>query len=186
MDFTGAAGDEVEVFAVTTTQFRLRPKLASGAAVVAVSGRMIQSATTTLSTFASGTTLIPVDDTIPQNTEGDEYLSVSITPTNAASRLEISVILNISSSVISNLIAALFKDSVASALAATMENADTAGSVRVLTLLHTLTAGTTSPITFKVRAGGQIAGTTRINGGGSGRFFGSVFNSFITVKEISV
>jgi hypothetical protein len=32
VSFTGAAGDEVEVFAVTTTQFRLRLKLASGTA----------------------------------------------------------------------------------------------------------------------------------------------------------
>lgn len=35
VSFTGAAGDEVAVFAVTTTQFRLRPKLASGTAVIA-------------------------------------------------------------------------------------------------------------------------------------------------------
>lgn len=35
VSFTGAAGDEVEVFAVTTTQFRLRPKLASGSSLPA-------------------------------------------------------------------------------------------------------------------------------------------------------
>ncbi len=43
---------------------------------------------------ASGTTVIPYDDTIPQNTEGDEYITRSITPKSATSKLVIDVVFN--------------------------------------------------------------------------------------------
>ena len=44
----------------------------------------------------SGTTAIPQDDTIPQNTEGDEYMTLAITPVNSNSKLKIEVVANFS------------------------------------------------------------------------------------------
>ena len=39
--------------------------------------------------LATGTTVMPTDDTIPQITEGDEYMSLAITPKNALNILVI-------------------------------------------------------------------------------------------------
>jgi hypothetical protein len=47
-------------------------------------------------------------------------------------------------------------------------------------------AGTTSETTFKVRAGGEEAGTTTFNGVGGARKYGGVLASSITITEIAV
>ena len=53
----------------------------------------IQIVNTPNGSVATGTTTIPFDDTIPQNTEGNEYMTCAITPTNASSTLEIDVLI---------------------------------------------------------------------------------------------
>ena len=67
---------------------------------------------------ATGTTTMVADDSIPQNDEGDEYLSQAITPVSAANLLGIRVRLMLSSNAAEENIAALFQDSTADALAA--------------------------------------------------------------------
>lgn len=137
---------------------------------------------------ASGTTTIPVDDTIPQNTEGDEYLSLAITPTNAANKLEIKVVAFLQTSSAtpnSILVAALFQDSTADALACGWSSGVPSSGVLTspITFTKTITAGATSSTTFKVRGGCQAAGTTTLNGYGAARFFGGALISSITITE---
>ncbi len=48
---------------------------------------VVQVVNTQDGAVATGTTVLPWDDTIPQNTEGDQYMSLSITPTNASNKL---------------------------------------------------------------------------------------------------
>src|ERR1041385_5219094 len=43
-------------------------------------GLALQLASTSYNAAATGTTTVPIDDTVPQNTEGDEYMSRAITP----------------------------------------------------------------------------------------------------------
>ena len=132
--------------------------------------------------LATGTTVLPHDNSIPQNTEGDEYLSVTITPTKASNRLIIDGAAVLEHSVIGTTVSiALFKDSDAAALIATSDTNGVSGANSTVPLLFEMTAGTTSPITFKIRAGGAVAGTTFFN-----NKFGGVSGSFIRVKEISV
>ncbi len=71
------------------------------------------------SAVATGTTTIPVDDTIPQITEGNEFMTLAITPRSATNRLLIRVVFHLSHGSVStaNLVAALFQDSTANALA---------------------------------------------------------------------
>lgn len=135
---------------------------------------------------ATGTTIIPQDDTIPQNTEGDQYMSLAITPTNAASLLLIDVTAVLSNSAVAgnSLIAALFQDTTANALAAAYDFQNTATGVMTVHFRHKMTAGTTSSTTFKVRCGGNGAGTTTFNGNGGSRIFGGVMASSITIMEI--
>jgi hypothetical protein len=51
--------------------------------------RIAQELVSETGAVATGTTQIPIDDTIPQNTEGDQYLSLAITPTNALSTFKV-------------------------------------------------------------------------------------------------
>jgi hypothetical protein len=133
----------------------------------------------------TGITTIPADDTIPQNTEGDQYMSLAITPVNASSTLliEVEAVLANSAAGASLLTAALFQDSTAGALAAGAVRS-TQNNLATVSFRHKMTAGTTSATTFKVRGGGQAAGTTTFNGESGARLFGGVFASSITITEI--
>lgn len=48
---------------------------------------------------------------------------------------------------------------------------------------HIMTAGTTSATTFKVRCGGNAAGTTTFNGQATARKYGGVMASSIQITE---
>lgn len=132
---------------------------------------------------ATGTTVIPNDNTIPQNTEGDEYITVSITPKSTTNKLIIESLTHISHTVDGRSVAALFKDSDASALKTAIGVNGAATTIKQLSISHEMVAGTTSTITFKIRAGGTVAGTTTFNGSsGTGKFNGTM-NSYIKVTE---
>ena len=148
---------------------------------------VVQRVETLTGAVATGTTLIPIDDTIPQNNEGDEYMTLAITPKNANNKLVIDVVVNLSNSATPNylLIAALFQDSTANALVTVATQAVAANGLAQLTFRHVMTANTTSSTTFKVRAGSHTAGTTTFNGQGGNRRFGGVMPSSITITEYS-
>jgi len=145
--------------------------------------RLAQILTFQTGAVATGTTLIPNDNTIPQNTEGDQYLSLSITPTNVSSTLEIDVEVNGSASNLSLIGAALFIDSGVSAVVAKPISNPSAGYNQVIPLKFLMIAGTLSTMTFKVRAGSGSAGTFTLNGTGGNGQFGGVMYSRITIKE---
>ena len=155
-------------------------------AVPAGSGAVVQVVNTQAGAVASGTTVIPLDDTIPQKTEGDEYVTRAITPTNSSSKLRIDVVMNLEGSVAAWITAALFQDSGNDALAAsTFLNAFAGSGGGCVAFTHYMTAGTTSSTTFKVRAGLDRAGTTTFNGAGAARRFGGVMASSLTITEIA-
>ena len=137
---------------------------------------------TTYTTYSSHTTVISQDDTIPQNTEGEEIITVAITPKSAANRLRITA--NIPMYEITAgqaAILALFQDSTASAVAVSILNA-IIGSVQIT---YEMAAGTTSSTTFKLRVGPTGAATVYINGGSSpSRLFGGISAVRLRVDEI--
>lgn len=132
---------------------------------------------------ATGTTIIPNDDTIPQNTEGEEYMSLSITPTSASSILLIEVHGQFASTATNQIAMALFQDSIADALATVSTDRGGSGTACGVDLRHRMVAGTTSPITFKIRAGGHTTGTTTFNGYAGVRDFGGTFASHMMITE---
>lgn len=146
-------------------------------------GRVLQTVSSVSGAVATGTTVIPDDDTIPQNTEGDQYYSVSITPSSATSVLVIDATVNMASTVGNQLIVALFQDSTADALAVGVNRWQTVNKLQQVSLKHTMAAGTTSAITFKVRAGSSAAGTTTVNGESGSRKFGGALASGIIITE---
>lgn len=149
------------------------------------SGQSVQVVNTQDGAVATGTTTIPNDDTIPQNTEGDEYMTLAITPANSSNKLLIEVVAVFSNTAAGRITTALFQDSTADALAATQINPG-ASDTYTAVLRYYMTAGTVSSTTFKVRAGSQSAGTTTFNGNGSARKLGGVMASSITITEIKV
>lgn len=145
-------------------------------------GSVMQQVRTQTGAVATGTTVMPYDDTIPQNTEGDEYMTLSITPLSATSKLviEVEAILGISTG--NRICLAIFQDSTANALAATNSASTTAPGAST-TLKHSMTSGTTSATTIKFRAGPSGAATVTFNGNAGSRVFGGVAASSITITE---
>ena len=151
-------------------------------------GKIVQIVNSQTGALATGTTAIPFDDTIPQNTEGDQYLSLAITPTNTNNILEVDWHMNGSyANATAVVISALFQDSTANALASAFQVSAFANSPASHSGLYRMTAGTTSSTTFKIRAGGNSGSVTwTFNGQSGGRINGGVLTSSITITEIEV
>ncbi len=156
--------------------------IATNTAAIAAGAKLIQTVTSSTGAVATGNTQIPRDDTIPQNTEGNQYLSLSITPTSATSRLSITAVLNGDLGGSQHITAALFQDSTASALMCGSQGT-TSGSIKQLRIEHDMVAGTTSATTFNIRVGADGAGTYTLNGLASARNFGGVLLSSIKIVE---
>jgi len=188
-DITTAANDEWDAIYDGTVWRIVNYDKAAGTSVIATpaaAGRAIQVVNTVDGAVATGTTLTPFDDTIPQNTEGDEFMTLAITPTNSSNKLKIEVVFNGTTTSIGSVIAvALFQDSIAAALAVVPATAP-AGEQDNASLIHYMIAGTTSEITFKIRAGSDTAGTVTFNGRASARFFGGLYSSSIIITEVQV
>jgi hypothetical protein len=149
-----------------------------------VAGNQVQLVSSLTGAVATGTTVLPHDDTIPQNTEGTEFLSLAITPASTSNKLKISICIFGAYSVNGHLTAALFQDSTANALACASVFVGTANAMTMFTFDHVMTAGTTSATTFKVRIGCNNAGTFTLNGWGGTRYMGDVHSSSLIIEEI--
>jgi hypothetical protein len=126
----------------------------------------------------------PTDNTIPQQSEGDEIsaLNTTITPTNVNNllKVEFHVVWSHTSST-AKLLFALFRDATANALAGTITSSSFRDFVQYT---FYLTAGSLAATTFKVRIGSQGGvGTTTIN---NSTLYGGTILSHMTVTEIVV
>ena len=182
VQYTRASGAALVVTATTQSVTDSSANVAT-TAFVRLFRQAAQIQTTVSSAVATGTTLIPADDTIPQITEGDQYLTQAITPISATSLLEIDVELVLSSNSTGRMTVALFQDATANALAAVGSYIGSTGTEFTIPLKFLVASGTTSSTTFRVRAGMQNAGTTTVNGVGGARTYGGVLQSRISIKE---
>ena len=122
---------------------------------------------------------IPLDNTIPQNSEGTELATLTITPQRSTSILEIEFrAYSLGSSPGPTLSIALFQDSSANAIASSAEKIENAQKCNH-TLSYRMEAGTTSATTFKIRAGPDANNSTLIS-----PLFGGVGSSYFRIREI--
>lgn len=150
-------------------------------------GFIVQVVAVNYSALATGSTLIPSDDTIPQNTEGDQYMTLAITPKSATNKLFIEAKFQAAQTAApADMTAALFQDSTANALAVGHAVNPTAGYMTICTIGHDMVAGTTSATTFKVRAGGASATTISFNGSAGVRRYGGITMSYMKIIEYRV
>lgn len=131
------------------------------------------------------TTIIPGDDTIPQNTEGTQIISVSITPKSATNRIRLRfqgefALLSTGSAGF-----ALFSSASANAIKSTLAAAIGATLPTPVVTEYEYVPGTTSALTFTVRVGPIAANTMRMNGNTSARFFGGTMGATLVVEEIT-
>jgi len=180
-EFTSAAG--VTIDGVLLKDAKMNGSYLTDSTVgqsAVITGMPVQVASTVVNTLQTGTTLIPYDDTIPQITEGTEFMTLAITPKSTTNILVIEVIAWVyHSAATGNMAGAIFQDSTANALASgSMVTGGTMMAIR-----HRMAAGTTGSTTFRFRAGGQLAGTTTLNGIGGSRFFGGSGASSIVITE---
>ena len=147
-------------------------------------GAVVQMQVVQTGTFAEGTTVIPFDNTIPQITEGDEYMTLAITPKASTNRLFIQAVVNGSGNATGDLIAALFVGTTANALAVSNDYDVSRGQ---MIINYSMIAGATSELTFRIRAGRSSSGTFYFNGyHDSLSLFGGTYMSSITITEIAV
>ncbi len=135
---------------------------------------------------ATGTTTIPYDDTPPLNTEGDQYMTLAITPKSATSKLLVTVVANFSSSANDNVTVALFQDATASSLKAVPVNTAGAGAMANVKFVYEVVSGSTSATTFKVRIGSNTPAALYFNGLSGGGLMGGVMASNITITEVGI
>lgn len=157
--------------------------VANGGTGVIASNPCLQRVGNLMTTNLSGTTAMPLDNTKPQITEGDQYLSQAITPKSATSILEIDISLVVTAEAAHYISGALFQDATANALAATTVRITAADQVSILTLKYFMTSGTTSATTFKFRAGVDASGTCYVNTISTTALFNGVCTSSISIKE---
>jgi hypothetical protein len=119
-------------------------------------GKVVQYVQTTSNTSGSTTSVIPDDASIPQNTEGYELFTASITPTSATNKLLITSSVALAGAGVCRLLICLFQDSTADALAVSDVVSSGSNQGGTGALAYWMDAGTTSSTTFKIRIGPTV------------------------------
>ena len=129
------------------------------------SGVILQVVRAVVDARSNTTSTIPVDGSVPQNSEGTEYATVTITPKESGSTIVVEAKGTMAHSGASGLaIFALFKDSDASAFsAAAIHNDTTATNITQASVRGSIVTASLSAITFKLRIG-TTSGTLYMNG----------------------
>ena len=180
-----ASGDPSAVPAGTATHVLTSNGAGAAPTFTVTAGKgMIQAVNSSSTSQFSTTTLLPQDDTIPQNTEGIETVTVAITPTSATNALHITCHAFGGHATSGGIALALFQDSTTNALNQSFA-VNTNSAATTICIDHWMTAGTTSATTFKIRMGNGSSGTTKVNGATT-RVGGGVATISLTVAEIEV
>lgn len=157
----------------------------TGVKMTPYSGAVVQSVIAEYTANADLTGTIPGDDTIPQNTEGVEFLTATITPKSASNKLRVKFQGVVSIGATDGAAAvALFRDSTANAISAAIVWISIGTGASQIVIEKEVTANSTSSTTFKLRAGNSAGVTVRFNGQTSGRLFGGVMATTLVIEEI--
>ncbi len=152
--------------------------LAQGGSGYANSQQLVQHVVSAVSA-GSGTATIPGDNTAPQNSEGAEVATVTITPKNTSNLLTVHFSASCAITTAVHLIGCVFKNSDVDGLAADVVFNSTGGASQRLNIWYTAIAGGTSAITFKIRMGGSGAGSWNVTNNGTFTLGGTMLGGSI-------
>lgn len=148
-------------------------------------GKLIQQVRTSTTAYTSTNAVIPLDDTIPQITEGAQLFSLAITPTSASNILLFECITPVTASIDSSVIIALFEGATANALVAITHDTVSTNATVTNSFIYYKTAPSTSSITYTLRYGAIVAPQiVYLNGGTGGRFLGGASAATLLISEI--
>jgi hypothetical protein len=147
----------------------------------------VNRASTTAITSATGTTTIPLDNTIPQSSEGNQYFTVTLNRKSANSRIRGEVIFFVTGDTNGQwATVAVFQDSATDAFAVGWVQWDVAHSGRQVVIRFDIANSAAGDTTFKVRAGPHSSGTIRLNGVSGSEMDGGTLASGIWVEEYNL
>lgn len=146
---------------------------------------LIQSVAKALAGGDTTAVTIPVDNTIPQITEGKEAISISFTPLSATSLIKIKFGCYVTNSAAGSVTLALFVGIVSTdAVQATYAVQAAGGETTQVTLEHVLASPGAAAITIAIRFG-PSANNGYINRNVAGALFGAATKSFLTIEEFA-
>jgi hypothetical protein len=149
-------------------------------------GETVQSRVSVISALQSIATAMPLDDTIPQNTEGAEVTTIAITPKSATSMIVFSAGTFGAMSGGGTPAIAIFRDSIANAIAVQSGNTNpSAGVVVNASLMAKEQSPGTSQVTYKMRVGLNNTNTFYLNGLSAARLYGGAASTYFRVEEIA-
>ncbi len=157
--------------------------LGSAATIGQITGSVVQQAFTSTGTWTSNTSTIPLDDTIPQITEGTQLLTLSFTPRFATSKLLITSIVNFSASKLVSVSQALFEAGSANAIGVSWDTVEAAGHQVCTTCQCQYQVSSTSALTFSLRYGPSASGTAYVNGSNTQQYMGGSLSSSLSILE---
>jgi hypothetical protein len=138
----------------------------------------------TITAAAGGPQIIPLDNTVPQITEGIQVLSATITPKKTGNKIFGLISFNGDASVATlAMVASVFKNGAASAFASTWSQAIASASLVSFDFFDEATS--VSPINYTVRVGPTAAGTIWINRNNASELLGDTNFIRFTLFEIN-
>ena len=149
-------------------------------------GELVQCRHTTISARIDAPGPIPIDDTIPQNTEGVEIGTATLAMASAANRVQIAAGAAGTINGSGTAALAVFADATPNAIAAS--SGSTGGSASFIvsaSLMATHQPASVAPVTYKLRAGLNSTSTFQVNGNGAARLYGGAASSYLRVEEIA-
>ena len=147
------------------------------------SGKIVKVAVETLASYSTTTTNIPVDNTIPQSTEGAELMTLAYTPEDPLNILSIEFIAPFTDGGGGvTYVFALFKDSDASAVIAGASRSNGGIGAASFILPYEEVAGSGAR-TYKIRFGGTQSQTIAVGGQSNGARFSTVPKAYLRITE---
>lgn len=146
-------------------------------------GPVVQTVYAEVTTMSTGTTAMPRDNTKPQNTEGFQVLTATITPKATTNKLRVDLDFTISIAHAAGLCGvALFRDSGVDAVASRALHG-TPNNAMPYQMTYYVTAGSVAATTFNVRIGNATGSTITFNGEAGAALFDGTLMSSITITE---
>jgi hypothetical protein len=149
-------------------------------------GKVAQVVMVSDSTSKSTSSQIPLDNTMPQQSEGAAYteLDVSFTPINPSSTLFIEVLVKGSINTVATAAIALFKDSDANALESDLFTSSGAAYLHRYEIQHKVVTAGSGARTYKVRFGPLQSAIMYLNTSSGTPYLGGTVRSSIKITEV--
>jgi hypothetical protein len=159
----------------------------------AVTAPKLQNGVTLQTVYAQTTSLvevtgaIPIDNTKPQSTEGNEILTATITPSSATSKIVVqAAIVGTLGNAVGTITLSVFKGEATDAIASVWSSGGV-GYAMILPIAYQDAPNSTSAVTYKIRAGyaGGTSAGLYVNRGNLGAAqYGGTMTSWMTLTEI--